>query len=236
MEAGVSNNNNNKNDEKGLPAESDQIIRKSTPAPFLVKTYTVVEDPATDEVISWNGNGTAFVVWQTAEFAKDVLPKLFKHCNFSSFVRQLNTYGFRKVTTTRWEFYNDKFQKGEKEKLCEIRRRKTWTNKQQQEVDEDQRSTSSNSSSSQYNTLMDENKRLKKENGALSSELATMKSKCKELFDLVAKYQNVSKKEEKDERPKLFGVRLEEGERERKRKRAEEISETATFLLSQSCK
>lgn len=83
---------------------------------------------------------------------------------------------------------------------------------------------------------MDENKRLKKEKGALSSELVSMKNKCRELFDLVAKYENISKKEEEDERPKLFGVRLEEGERERKRKRAEEISETATFLLSQSCK
>ncbi|CAK9319524.1 unnamed protein product [Citrullus colocynthis] len=241
MESGVSNNN--KNDQKGLPswpprtAESEIIMRKkSTAPPFLLKTYMVVEDPATDEVISWNDDGTAFVVWQTVEFAKDVLPKLFKHCNFSSFVRQLNTYGFRKVTTTRWEFCNDKFQKGEKEKLCEIRRRKTWTNKQQHEIDEDQRSSSSNSSSSQYNTLMDENKRLKKENGALSSELVSMKNKCRELFDLVAKHENISKKEEEDERPKLFGVRLEEGERERKRKRAEEITETATFLLSQSCK
>uniref|UniRef100_A0A0A0KW58 Uncharacterized protein n=2 Tax=Cucumis sativus TaxID=3659 RepID=A0A0A0KW58_CUCSA len=82
---------------------------------------------------------------------------------------------------------------------------------------------------------MDENKRLKKENGALSSELASMKNKCKGLFDLVATYENISKKEDEDVRPKLFGVRL-EGERERKIKRGEEISETTTILLSQSCK
>jgi hypothetical protein len=52
----------------------------------------LVEDPATDEVISWNEEGTGFVVWQPAEFARDLLPTLFKHSNFSSFVRQLNTY------------------------------------------------------------------------------------------------------------------------------------------------
>jgi hypothetical protein len=60
--------------------------------PFLTKTYAMVEDPTTDETISWNDTGTAFVVWRPAEFARDLLPKHFKHSNFSSFVRQLNTY------------------------------------------------------------------------------------------------------------------------------------------------
>lgn len=60
--------------------------------PFLTKTYAMVEDPTTDETISWNDTGTAFVVWRPPEFARDLLPKYFKHSNFSSFVRQLNTY------------------------------------------------------------------------------------------------------------------------------------------------
>lgn len=137
------------------------------------------------------------------------------------------------------------FRKGEKELLCDIRRRKAWSNKQPpvapnqsavpQEFDEDQRSSSTSSSSGQYGTLVDENKRLKKKNLDLNSELASMKRKCKELLDLVAKYAS-SEKEGGDERPKLFGVRLEvPGEREMKRKRAE-ISESASILLSQSCK
>ena len=74
--------------EKGL----QEYVRKSNPPPFLLKTYMLVEDLATDNIISWNADGTAFVVWQPAEFARDLLPTLFKHCNFSSFVRQLNTY------------------------------------------------------------------------------------------------------------------------------------------------
>ncbi|CAL5420820.1 unnamed protein product [Camellia sinensis] len=229
--------------EKGL-AEYE-MMRKSSPPPFLMKTYMLVEEPTTDQVISWNADGTGFVVWQPADFARDLLPTLFKHSNFSSFVRQLNTYGFRKVTTSRWEFCNDMFRKGERNLLCEIRRRKAWSNKAQpipqiqppKEVDEDQRS-SSTSSSSAYTTLVDENNRLKRENRVLSSELSTMKKKCKELLDSVAMYASLEKEEEEedDERPKLFGVRLEvEGEREIKRMRAK-ISETANILLSQTCK
>ncbi|KAH0972098.1 hypothetical protein GBA52_024254 [Prunus armeniaca] len=241
-------------DQKGLL----EYVRKSSPPPFLLKTYMLVEDPSTDDVISWNDDGSAFVVWQPAEFARDLLPTLFKHSNFSSFVRQLNTYGFRKVSTSRWEFCNDKFRKGEKDQLCDIRRRKAWASKQQpinnvalnqaaqampnqDEFDEDQRSNSSTSSSSDYSSLVDENKRLKQENGVLSSELTSMKRKCKELLDLVAKCGDSAEKEEEEnsERvPKLFGVRLEvEGETERKRKRKRaEISESASILLSQACK
>ncbi|KAK3143955.1 hypothetical protein QOZ80_4AG0307070 [Eleusine coracana subsp. coracana] len=92
--------------------------------PFLTKTYAMVEDPSTDDTISWNDTGTAFVVWRPAEFARDLLPKHFKHSNFSSFVRQLNTYGFKKVVADRWEFANDCFRRGEKHLLGGIQRRK----------------------------------------------------------------------------------------------------------------
>ncbi|XP_010279495.1 PREDICTED: heat stress transcription factor B-3-like [Nelumbo nucifera] len=192
-----------------------EYVRKSSPPPFLLKTYMLVEDPATDGIISWNADGTAFVVWHPAEFARDLLPTLFKHSNFSSFVRQLNTYGFRKVVTSRWEFYNGMFRRGQRELLCEIRRKKAWASKVHpiapiqtvpQESDEE-RGSASTSSSSGYSSLFDENKRLKRENNILNSELVRMKNKCKELFDLVAHYTS-SENIEEDERPKLFGVRL----------------------------
>lgn len=67
-------------------------LQRSVPTPFLKKTYQLVDDPNTDELISWNEDGTTFIVWQAAEFARDFLPKYFEHNNFSSFVRQLNTY------------------------------------------------------------------------------------------------------------------------------------------------
>ncbi|KAK3224669.1 hypothetical protein Dsin_004531 [Dipteronia sinensis] len=98
--------------------------QRSLPTPFLTKTFQLVDDPSVDDMISWNEDGSTFIVWRPAEFARDLLPKYFKHNNFSSFVRQLNTYGFRKVVPDRWEFANDCFRRGEKALLRDIQRRK----------------------------------------------------------------------------------------------------------------
>uniref|UniRef100_A0A8C3RH53 Heat shock transcription factor 4 n=1 Tax=Cyanoderma ruficeps TaxID=181631 RepID=A0A8C3RH53_9PASS len=64
---------------------------------FLTKLWTLVEDPETNHLICWSSNGTSFHVFDQGRFAKEVLPKYFKHNNMASFVRQLNMYGFRKV-------------------------------------------------------------------------------------------------------------------------------------------
>ncbi|PWA64596.1 Heat shock factor (HSF)-type, DNA-binding [Artemisia annua] len=77
------------------------MTHRSVPAPFLTKTYLLVDDPATDDIISWNGDGTTFVVWKTADFARDLLPNSFKHNNFSSFVHKKGRNDEKALQLTR---------------------------------------------------------------------------------------------------------------------------------------
>ncbi|KAL0914143.1 hypothetical protein M5K25_017652 [Dendrobium thyrsiflorum] len=198
-------------------ATSTQEGQRSIPTPFLTKTYQLVDDPEFDDVISWNESGSTFIVWRPVEFARDLLPKYFKHNNFSSFVRQLNTYGFRKIVPDRWEFANDSFKRGEKRLLSEIHRRKISqqaavpahpaaiaaqpvamvvpANQIESPVNSgDEQVISSHSSQGVLEAcssdveLREENERLRRENARLLQELGQIKGLCNKILQVMSKY------------------------------------------------
>ncbi|QPG97901.1 hypothetical protein C2857_007012 [Epichloe festucae Fl1] len=72
-----------------------QAKRKSIP-PFVQKLSSFLEERKNEELIRWSDKGDSFIVLDEDEFAKTLIPELFKHNNYASFVRQLNMYGFHK--------------------------------------------------------------------------------------------------------------------------------------------
>eukprot|EP00854_Cymbomonas_tetramitiformis_P003836 gene3836-4792_t len=97
----------------------DSGFSSDQPSPFVEKTYNLVDSPETDHIISWSDNGTSFTIWKPELLERDLLAKHFKHSNMSSFIRQLNNYGFRKLNPDRYEFGEISQLKSEKEKHTE---------------------------------------------------------------------------------------------------------------------
>ncbi|XP_041975868.1 heat shock factor protein isoform X4 [Aricia agestis] len=73
-------------------------IAASVPA-FLGKLWKLVNDTETNHLISWSPGGKTFVIKNQADFARELLPLYYKHNNMASFIRQLNMYGFHKITS-----------------------------------------------------------------------------------------------------------------------------------------
>ena len=55
-----------------------------------------LDEKRNTELIRWSTSGDSFIVVDEDEFARTLIPELFKHNNYASFVRQLNMYGFHK--------------------------------------------------------------------------------------------------------------------------------------------
>jgi len=122
---------------------------KSDNAPiFLRKTYELINtcDP---NIATWADDGSSFVVKDVNKFASEEIPTFFKHNNFSSFVRQLNLYGFRKIRidpirirdedsgteSKYWRFRHANFLKGRPDLLSQIKKTSSIEPAEKQEVD-----------------------------------------------------------------------------------------------------
>nr|AHZ44775.1 heat shock factor C2f [Triticum aestivum] len=136
-------------------------------APFVAKTYAMVDDPATGAVVAWGPASNSFVVADPFAFSEMLLPAHFKHSNFSSFVRQLNTSGFRKVDPDRWEFAHASFLRGQTHLLPRIVRRSGGGSRRAKEDRDEEQGISSTA-------LAMEVVRLRNEQRATEESMAAM--------------------------------------------------------------
>ena len=83
------------------------------PSFFPEKVFNILKDKSYANLIHWNKDGTIIIITDPFKFSSEVLPKFFNHDNYSSFIKQLNTYGFHKIKnikiSKREQFKNESF-------------------------------------------------------------------------------------------------------------------------------
>jgi len=137
---GINSNNGDvgvHKDEKRIQAKKIEKLRKifrnkgqtrknsgGVVQPFPAKLMEVLDRGDMDESICWMPHGRAFAVLQPPVFVKEVLPRFFKQSKVTSFTRQLNLWGFKRITkgTDSGAYYHELFLRG-RPRLCMMMRR-----------------------------------------------------------------------------------------------------------------
>ncbi|NXO58699.1 HSF2 protein, partial [Aramus guarauna] len=136
-------------------------------------------------------NGQSFLVLDEQRFAKEILPKYFKHNNMASFVRQLNMYGFRKVVHVDSgivklerdgpvEFQHPYFKQGREDLLEHIKRKVSSSRPEENKIRQEDLSkiiSSAQKVQSKQETIDSRLSALKRENESLWREVAELRAK-----------------------------------------------------------
>ncbi len=85
--------------------------------PFPLKLHELldkVHEEGQQHIVSWQPHGRAFVVRQPKTFVEDLMPRFFRQTKLTSFQRQLNLYGFSRLTRgpDAGGYYHELFLRG----------------------------------------------------------------------------------------------------------------------------
>lgn len=88
----------------GQPAKRQKVNHKPPPdalqhkfKPFVQAAFDMVSNPANNHAVRFSDDGASVEIIDVSAFSDKVLPRYFKHKNISSFIRQMNMYGFEKI-------------------------------------------------------------------------------------------------------------------------------------------
>ncbi len=87
---------------RALPEGREQGLRPGVGPLFPARLHVMLncaESKMFDHIVSWQPHGRCFKVHQPLRFVTEVMRIWFHHTKFASFRRQLNLYGFSRVTT-----------------------------------------------------------------------------------------------------------------------------------------
>lgn len=85
--------------------------------PFPERLYNMLgeaDQAGFSDVVSWQPHGRCFIIHDPKQFVESVMPKYFSQSKLTSFQRQVNLYGFRRLTAgaDRGAYYHELFLRG----------------------------------------------------------------------------------------------------------------------------
>lgn len=103
-------------------ANKRRAHRGGVAVPFPEKLHYMlsqVDGEGVSHIVSWQPHGRCFIVHKPQQFVQEVMPRFFKQTKLTSFQRQLNLYGFVRLTagTDRGGYYHELFLRGRMD-LC----------------------------------------------------------------------------------------------------------------------
>lgn len=109
----------------GASSHLDQPISAKEPT-FPVKLHLILSNLEFEDIIAWLPHGRSWRILQQKAFEERVIPLYFRHGRYSSFARQVNGWGFRRVThgSDYNSYYHEMFLLGMPH-LCDKMRRLT---------------------------------------------------------------------------------------------------------------
>mmetsp|Transcript_18725 Transcript_18725/g.38742 ORF Transcript_18725/g.38742 Transcript_18725/m.38742 type:complete len:561 (-) Transcript_18725:617-2299(-) len=116
-----------------LPSQSETAKEPT----FPVKLHMILSNPDHEEVIKWLPHGRSWRIVKQKELEKKVIPLYFRHGRYSSFARQVNGWGFRRVMSgcDYNSYYHPLFLRGLPH-LCDRIRRLTPKDMAERKLDE----------------------------------------------------------------------------------------------------
>jgi len=105
----------------GQVPDNQNFTRKKTGGvtqPFPEKLMRMLNHES-GPIVEWLPHGRAFIVRKPDEFTSNIMPKYFRQTKITSFQRQLNLYGFRRITqgADSGAYYHELFLRG-RPNLC----------------------------------------------------------------------------------------------------------------------
>lgn len=93
----MTSSNSPHQDPRDQPNKKPKEKAQSKQVSFPQKLMEILSSQNVSHIITWLPEGRSFVLLDEEKFADEVLPNYFNECKYTSFVRKLYRWGFRKL-------------------------------------------------------------------------------------------------------------------------------------------